>query len=248
MFLYTRQFRCQRKEKTLNSVASDGTGSNGLYTQELLKYIQLPDLSIEQVFKQVRIAVRSQTQSKQIPWESSSLEGDFYFSVPASASSGTMNNPPATVDPAPAELSFWETIKNSNNRDDFKAYLREYPNGRFASLAKIRANPDPQQLAAELQGKWEGVLKPADNLSLRVVLRISKTTDGRYIGRLISPDQDSNEFSIDKLTLTNRVLRLEIKTIDSVYEGRINEAGTEISGNWKQAGQSWPLIFRRATQ
>ena len=61
------------------SVASDGTGKNGLYTQELLKYMRIPEISIEQVFKRVRIAVREKTQGTQTPWESSSLVGDFYF-------------------------------------------------------------------------------------------------------------------------------------------------------------------------
>ena len=62
------------------SVASDGgAGRNGLYTQELLRFMGTPDLNIEQVFKQVRIAVQSKTQNKQVPWESSSLVGDFFF-------------------------------------------------------------------------------------------------------------------------------------------------------------------------
>ena len=46
----------------------------------------------------------------------------------------------AMVDPAAIELSFWETIKNSNNPDDFKSYLDKYPDGQFAALAKSRAN------------------------------------------------------------------------------------------------------------
>jgi hypothetical protein len=33
----------------------------------------------EDVFKRVRIAVRAKSNSRQIPWESSSLVGDFYF-------------------------------------------------------------------------------------------------------------------------------------------------------------------------
>lgn len=63
-----------------NSVASDGKGRNGLYTQELLKSISTPGLAIEEVFKRVRISVRGLTQDRQTPWESSSLVGDFYFS------------------------------------------------------------------------------------------------------------------------------------------------------------------------
>jgi hypothetical protein len=62
------------------SVASDGNERNGLYTQELLKNMQIPGLNIEEVFKRVRISVRNATAGKQTPWESSSLIGDFYFS------------------------------------------------------------------------------------------------------------------------------------------------------------------------
>ena len=39
------------------SVASDGAGRNGLYTQELLKALRKPNLTIEQVFKDVRMNV-----------------------------------------------------------------------------------------------------------------------------------------------------------------------------------------------
>lgn len=62
------------------SVALDGTGKNGLYTQELLKNIQTPNLTLEGVFKRVRAQVLEQTQGKQTPWESASLGlNDFYF-------------------------------------------------------------------------------------------------------------------------------------------------------------------------
>jgi hypothetical protein len=60
-------------------VANDGTSRNGLYTQELLKNIKTPGLKLEDVFKRVRTAVRQISNGKQIPWESVSLEGDFYF-------------------------------------------------------------------------------------------------------------------------------------------------------------------------
>ncbi|MGV8073954.1 MAG: SUMF1/EgtB/PvdO family nonheme iron enzyme [Syntrophobacteraceae bacterium] len=64
------------------AVANDGPGLNGTYTGELIKVIETPGLKIEDVFKQVRSAVREASQGKQIPWEASSLEGDFYFRPP----------------------------------------------------------------------------------------------------------------------------------------------------------------------
>jgi hypothetical protein len=60
-------------------VASDGDGENGLYTQELLKAMQVPGLTISQVFNTVRRNVIQMSNEKQVPWENSSLLGDFYF-------------------------------------------------------------------------------------------------------------------------------------------------------------------------
>ncbi|MBI4640978.1 MAG: caspase family protein [Candidatus Tectomicrobia bacterium] len=61
------------------SVAADGSGRNGTYTKYLLRYLNTPGLSVEQVFKQVRIEVMRETDGKQRPWETSSLTGEFYF-------------------------------------------------------------------------------------------------------------------------------------------------------------------------
>ena len=59
--------------------AADGNGKNGVYTTELLKQMSVPNLSIESVFKRVRANVARLTGDAQVPWESTSLVGDFYF-------------------------------------------------------------------------------------------------------------------------------------------------------------------------
>lgn len=61
------------------SVASDGKGVNGLYTQHLLANIERPGTTIEEVFKRVRLGVRLDSSGRQIPWESTSLEAEFSF-------------------------------------------------------------------------------------------------------------------------------------------------------------------------
>jgi tetratricopeptide (TPR) repeat protein len=61
------------------SVASDGTGRNGLYTQELLKALRKPGLTIEQVFKDVRVNVLRLSGDRQFTWDSSNIIGEFYF-------------------------------------------------------------------------------------------------------------------------------------------------------------------------
>ncbi|MHC1700096.1 MAG: caspase family protein [Humidesulfovibrio sp.] len=62
-----------------DSVAADGAGKNGVYTGQLLKHMRTPGLPIEEMFKRVRIGVLGETQEKQVPWEASSLTGDFSF-------------------------------------------------------------------------------------------------------------------------------------------------------------------------
>lgn len=60
-------------------IAEDGSGANGTYTAALLEYIETPGLPVERLFKRVRRAVRTRTSGQQIPWETTSLEGDLYF-------------------------------------------------------------------------------------------------------------------------------------------------------------------------
>lgn len=62
------------------SVASDGNGVNGLFTSKLLKYMDEPNLNIEQVFKRVAKEVSEESNDSQRPWISSDYTGDFYFS------------------------------------------------------------------------------------------------------------------------------------------------------------------------
>lgn len=65
------------------TVAADGTGRNGVFTQEVLNHIRVPGLTIENLFKRVRVAVQARTNGRQVPWENSSLSVDFYFMPPA---------------------------------------------------------------------------------------------------------------------------------------------------------------------
>jgi len=61
------------------STASDGSGKNGLYTSALLESIQIPDITITQMFQNVRNIVVQRSREQQTPWESTSLTADFYF-------------------------------------------------------------------------------------------------------------------------------------------------------------------------
>jgi hypothetical protein len=118
------------------AVASDGGGANGLYTQHLLTAIRQPGNKVEDVFKQVRANVRRDSQGKQVPWESTSLEGDFYFKA---APVALVLVAPTPVDSAAArEAALWDAVKGSNLPIEIRVYLNRYPTGRFVEKANAR--------------------------------------------------------------------------------------------------------------
>jgi uncharacterized caspase-like protein len=127
------------------SVAQDGEGSNGLFTGALLKHIGTQGLAVEQMFKRVRVDVVRESNNQQVSWESSSLNRDFSFAKTAPgadapqaplAAAGRRGSSDTTE--LGMELAFWESIRDSRNPADYRAYLEQYPQGRFASLARIR--------------------------------------------------------------------------------------------------------------
>lgn len=83
------------------SVAEDGDGRNGLYTKHLLTHLGKEGERIEDAFKQVRAAVRRETGGRQVPWESTSLEGDVILR-------------PASVRPSPAKLATAPAPRRAN--------------------------------------------------------------------------------------------------------------------------------------
>lgn len=115
------------------SLAEDGSSGNSPYSRHLAAAMREPGLRIEDVLKRVRSRVREETQGRQITWDNSSLEGDFYFH-PGEARAST-----AAVDSGPnAETAFWNSIRDSENPREFELYLKRYPEGEFADLAQER--------------------------------------------------------------------------------------------------------------
>jgi adenylate cyclase len=82
---------------------------------------------------------------------------------------------PALSTPAPFELPFWDTIKESKDPAEFTAYLEQYPAGVFASLAEARRDallaeqaepaaisaPEPEPVTVEL-AFWESIKESTD--------------------------------------------------------------------------------------
>jgi len=116
------------------NVASDGEGSNGLYTEHLLREMKVAEAKIEDVFKRVRLGVRRKTSGSQIPWESTSLEEDFWFLPPRELKALSDAEKERQFN---EELAAWEKAAGSRTPAPLEDYLRRWPSGRFSELAQL---------------------------------------------------------------------------------------------------------------
>ena len=121
------------------SVAADGDGRNGIFTKHLLKNMTTPDLPIEKVLKRVRNGVLNDTAQQQMPWQSSSLTGEFYF-----ASSGAVIDG-ASINPSKASLSVKSNLADATITVD----------GRYmgkTDTANINVSPGTHRVRVEKDG------------------------------------------------------------------------------------------------
>lgn len=113
------------------NVAFDGDGENSEYTKALAAAITEPGLEIAQVFRKVRRNVITATGEKQIPWESSSIVGNFYFQKA---------KPKVVVPPKPTPEILasraWRELRNSKDKIKLQAFLENHKDTVFADLAK----------------------------------------------------------------------------------------------------------------
>jgi formylglycine-generating enzyme required for sulfatase activity len=89
-------------------VALDGEGGagNSPYSTALAAAITGPPVPLEEMFRNVRVAVMEATARRQVPWDSSSLTGAFYFSAAGRATAAAAE--PATVAAPPGEAAAGE--------------------------------------------------------------------------------------------------------------------------------------------
>jgi hypothetical protein len=86
-------------------VSVDGDGQNSPYTQALARAMVQRGFAAEQVFREVRVKVLEATGREQVPWESSSLTGAFYFSPVLSVAGGGSSVTPRENQSAPRDIN-----------------------------------------------------------------------------------------------------------------------------------------------
>jgi hypothetical protein len=109
------------------------------------------------------------------------------------------------------------------------------------ALAASTATGEGRTEAPDPTGIWRGTL-----MFLRQNVILTRGADGRLAGTMASVDQSDRASPMDTVSFEGGKLRFEIKAIGASFVGDLNEAGTEISGLWRQGPQPLPLLLKRA--
>lgn len=97
----------------------------------------------------------------------------------------------------------------------------------------------------DIVGDWQGAIDTGMG-QLRLVLHISKGTDGALKATLDSIDQGANGIPVNAVTLKDSKLNLDVTAVQGTYDGKVAADGKTISGTWSQT-KDFPLEFKRAT-
>ena len=117
------------------STAADGDGKNSPFTVALSKHLTTPGLDVRRAFGFVRDDVLKTTSNRQEPFVYGSLGGEDVPLVPAPAKAAP--TAPAASPQAEARRDY-ELALQIGNKDALNAFLAQYPEGFYASLAKIQ--------------------------------------------------------------------------------------------------------------
>src|SRR5215471_12866524 len=116
--------------------AADGYGRNSPFTASLLRHLAKPGLEVSVMLKEVAADVREATHNAQRPQQLSDMSKAFYFVKAAPVAAIPLApSPVAPVDPL--DLQFWQSAAAANECDSIRAYIREFPTGKFMVLARI---------------------------------------------------------------------------------------------------------------
>ncbi|TAI60551.1 caspase family protein [Bradyrhizobium sp. Leo170] len=125
------------------STAADGDGKNSPFTSALAKHLTTPGLDVRRAFGYVRDDVLKSTNNRQEPFVYGSLGGEDVPLVPAPAKAAA---PAASALSPQADIRRdYELALQVGNKSALNAFLAQYPDGFYASLAKLQL----EKIAAE---------------------------------------------------------------------------------------------------
>lgn len=171
--------------------ALDGLGRHSPYAAAFMRTMKQPNMPIEQVFKRVRLLVHESTDSKQTPWESSSLTSDFVFFT-----NGTNDAVPAPafapIKVAVADLGSrpvreaYEVVVAEDSVEYYEEFVRLYPADPLCDRIRRLLSRRQQMIA------WHHVKHQRGEGRFGVGIKIGHLGNNRPNGHRVTPFPNGN--------------------------------------------------------
>ena len=126
------------------TLADDGkTGQNSPYAAALLRNLETPNIDIRILFGKIRDEVKNKTDKRQVPHTYGSLPGYSIFLNHKDDVVAAFSKPIDSVEvnqrkQTKLETKAWEKIKNTDEPQIIKNFLRQYPDGVVSSFARFK--------------------------------------------------------------------------------------------------------------
>jgi uncharacterized protein len=114
-------------------------------------------------------------------------------------------------------------------------------------IAGLSFGPPKKPKPSGAEEIWQGELK-AGAIEIRLVFHLFKQKDGGYAGTMDSPDQGAKGLDLDEVAIKDDIVRIELKRAGVVFEGKRDKGGQEITGDFKQAGRTFPLTLKKVSK
>ena len=107
-----------------------------------------------------------------------------------------------------------------------------------ASLAQTTVSP---------AGHWEGSIS-VPSMELRVLVDLGRNAGGQWIGDIDIPQQATKDLPLKGITVAGNAVGFELTAGpgEPKFQGKLSDNGQTISGDFVQAGNSFPFTLKRA--
>lgn len=239
------------------AIAFDGNGVDSPYSTALARHLTEPGVEIQSALTRVRGEVTETTQGRQRPWHNASLGREVFLGKPvAKATPATepvadaSGAAAATSVPAPVaseppswevEQRLWDEASKRNSVPFYEAYLEQFPNGRFATVAKL--NIDQLQGSKAEDKKVAALDTDEANAKSGSAVRTSVGISDE-MKQVLGSELTESAIGLDREARIDLQLRIEAlgNELGSV-DGNIGPKTRQAIGDWQEKNGLPPTTF-----
>ncbi len=123
--------------------------------------------------------------------------------------------------------------------------MRSVINSCFCALV-LMPGASPAQTAPSPAGHWEGSIS-VPSMELKVLVDLALDTGSKWIGDIDIPQQATKDLPLKGISVTGNAVSFELTAGpgEPRFQGKLSDDGQTISGDFVQAGNSFPFTLKR---